>query len=114
MQGDAHYADDALYGNPPAKSQRTVIIVQDGPLNEAFNYPLIRIAPVTTEARVKQPTDIPLTPEQDGVLHPCFVRLGHTQSVLKNDLQHPFSDISEDALKKIMAIELWLLGQLSP
>lgn len=113
LQGDAHFADDHLFGNHDPKENRPVIIVQDGPLNKAWNYPLIRIAPITTEVAVLQPTDIELTRDRDGVKHTCFVRLGHVQAVLKNDLQHPLTVVSEEALKEIMATELWLLGHLA-
>lgn len=118
LNRDVIFVDAELYQQshskqPPKDKVRTVVILQGCPLNDSYRYPLVRIAPVTTDVVVKQPTDIPLYPDRDGVDHPCWVRLSHVQNVLKIHLKHVLPPLSEDAIREIVARELWILGQIS-
>lgn len=103
------FPDEKLFSVTP-RLFRTVVILQDCPLNTAFTYPLIRIAPITTTVRDQQPWDIELTPTRDGVLNPCYVRLGLKQSILKNDLEKCLGSVSTEVEQEIIATEFWALN----
>lgn len=106
---DVKIPDDIFGKRTLHENGRPVVIIYDVPDNK---NPLVRTvlaAPLSSKIEYKRETDLYLD-EADGVERPSLLRLGLTQPFLKVDLQGPVRTLTEDAIDKMLALQLHLMG----
>ena len=69
----------------------------------------ITVAPLTTTIR-DIPTEVVLTPEEDGVPSLCAVNLDNLQTVQRSGLRHRITSLSPQRMDDVNAALLFALG----
>ncbi len=82
---------------PPDKRRPVVILTRDSALNFLTG---ITIAPITTTIR-QIPSEVLLTPDDDGVLTPCVVSLDNVQTVPKERLGPLLTKLTADRMEQV-------------
>jgi len=101
-QGDVYW-----YSFRPPDKRRPVLIVTR---NSAIPFLTgITIAPLTTHIR-NIPTEVVLTPEEDGVQAVCAVNVDNLQTVQKADLQGHLTSLSPERMRQVRKAIEFALG----
>src|SRR5271154_4666000 len=66
---------------------RTCVVLTNSHLSTRVTYPLVSIAPTSSQVHLKDEADFPVSAtKQNGMHENCLVMLGHIQPVRKKDL----------------------------
>jgi len=77
-------------------------------------YPIVSIAPTSTQLHLKEEADFPLSAtEQNGLHKNCLVMLGHIQPVRKTDLFKKIGRLSDQDWDALCAHLLWYFDLLA-
>lgn len=91
---------------PPDKRRPVVILTR----NSAVGFLTgITVAPITTTMR-EIPSEVLLTPSEDGVLSACVVNLDNIQTVPKERLGAPLTKLTDDRMEQIEQALSFALG----
>lgn len=87
---------------------RTCVIMTNPRLSTRFSYPIVSIAPTSSQLQLKEEADFPLSANSHNGLHKdCLVMLGHIQPVRKTDLFKKIGRLSQNEWDKLCAHLLW-------
>lgn len=87
---------------------RTCVILSNAETCARINYPIISIAPTSSQLHLKEQTDFPLSANAGNGLHKdCLVLLGHIQPVRKSDLFKKIGQLGPDEWDALSAHILW-------
>ena len=115
-QGDVCLVEDdsvVLPQTPEGKRKyhpdgRTCVILTTPPLAERPTYPIVTIAPTSTQIHLKEESDFPLSRNEHNGLHKdCLVMLGHIQPVRKSDIFKKIGKLSANEWDALCAHLLW-------
>ena len=116
VPGDVCIVDDKSVVLPQTPSDkrrihtggRTCIVLTNASLCARATYPIVSIAPTSTQLHFKEEADFPLSPTaQNGLDEKCLVMLGHIQPVRKADLFKKVGKLSTDEWDALSAHILW-------
>jgi mRNA-degrading endonuclease toxin of MazEF toxin-antitoxin module len=114
--GDVCTVDDKKVVLPPTPNEkrkwhgkgRTCIILSRASLCDRTVYPIVSIAPTSTQIDLKEETDLEIVPnESNGLNERCLVMLGHIQPVRKADLFKKIGTLTADEWDAVCAHLLW-------
>ena len=89
---------------------RTCIVLTNSRLSKRVTYPIVSIAPTSSQIHLKDEADFPLSASQGNGLHKdCLVMLGHIQPVRKKDLFKNIGVLSSNEWDDLCAHLLWYL-----
>lgn len=91
---------------PPDKRRPVVILTRDSALGFLTG---VTVAPVTTTIR-QIPSEVLLTPDEDGVLTPCVVNLDNVQTVAKDRLGSLLTRLTGERMEQIERALSFALG----
>jgi mRNA interferase MazF len=101
-QGDVYWCSLP----PPDKRRPVLILTRNAAISFLTN---LTVAPLTT--RIRQiPTEVVLTPYQEGVLTECAVNLDNIQTIHKNSLDEFVTMLSTTRMREVMAAIEFALG----
>lgn len=101
-QGDVYWCE-----LPPPDKRRPVLIITR---NSAISFLTgITVAPLTTRIR-DIPTEVVLTPENDGVPTECAVNLDNIQTVQKDSLDNYLTTLSPARMRQVASAIEFALG----
>jgi mRNA-degrading endonuclease toxin of MazEF toxin-antitoxin module len=87
---------------------RTCVVLTNSHLSQRVTYPIVSIAPTTSQLHLKDEADFPLSASHENGLHKdCLVMLGHIQPVRKRDLFRKIGTLSSNDWDKLCAHVLW-------
>jgi mRNA-degrading endonuclease toxin of MazEF toxin-antitoxin module len=92
----------------PHPDGRTCVVLTTSHLSKRATYPIVSIAPTSTQLHLKEEADFPLSAtEQNGLHKDCLVMLGHIQPVRKADLFKKIGRLSDEDWDDLCAHILW-------
>src|ERR1700674_486427 len=87
---------------------RTCVVLTNSHLSGRVTYPLVSIAPTSSQLHLKDEADFPLSATKENGLHKdCLVMLGHIQPVRKKDLFRKIGTLSGKDWDDLCAHLLW-------
>lgn len=92
---------------------RPVVILHCCSLNSNPAWPRVHAAPLSSRTDLKRECDLELRAGVDGVERDCLLRLDLAQPFLKDDLVGPVGVLSEDAIERMIALQLHLMGVIA-
>lgn len=101
-QGEVYWCDFP----PPDKRRPVVILTRNSALSFLTG---ITVAQLTTRIR-EIPSQVILTPEQDGVFAECAVNLDNLQTIHKDSLDEFVTRLSQTRMREIRAAIEFALG----
>jgi len=92
----------------PHPDGRTCVVLTTSHLSKRVTYPIVSIAPTSTQLHLKEEADFPLSAtKQNGLHKDCLVMLGHIQPVRKTDLFKKIGRLSDQDWDALCAHLLW-------
>lgn len=95
---------------PPDKRRPVLILTRSSALSFLSG---VTIAPITSTVR-DIPTEVFLTPEEDGVPSPCAANLDNVQTVPKHKLGALIATLSADRMAEVERALAFALGMTRP
>jgi len=87
---------------------RTCIILSNPHLSKRVTYPIVSIAPTSSQVDLKEEADFPLSANPaNGLDKDCLVMLGHIQPVKKLDVFRKIGELSDSEWDGLCAHLLW-------
>jgi mRNA-degrading endonuclease toxin of MazEF toxin-antitoxin module len=87
---------------------RTCIVLTNSRLSKRVTYPIVSIAPTSSQLHLKDEADFPLSATGENGLHKdCLIMLGHIQPVRKTDLFKKIGTLSSVDWDDLCAHLLW-------
>ena len=114
--GDVCLVEDesvVLPQTPPDKrtlhpNGRTCVVLTNPRLSKRATYPIVSIAPTSSQLHLKDEADFPLSAtRENGLDKDCLVMLGHIQPVRKSDLFKKIGTLSNKNWDDLCAHLLW-------
>jgi mRNA-degrading endonuclease toxin of MazEF toxin-antitoxin module len=97
----------------PHADGRTCVVLTTSHLSKRVTYPIVSIAPTSTQLHLKEEADFPLSATPQNGLHKnCLVMLGHIQPVRKTDLFKKIGRLSDQDWDALCAHLLWYFDLL--
>ncbi|MGE0127244.1 MAG: type II toxin-antitoxin system PemK/MazF family toxin [Blastocatellales bacterium] len=90
----------------PDKRRPVLLLTRDSAISFLTG---ITIAPLTTRIR-DIPTEVVLTPEEDGVLTECAVNVDNIQTIQKTNLDEYLTSLSAERMREVRAAIEFALG----
>jgi len=90
----------------PDKRRPVLILTRDSAISFLTG---VTVAPLTTRIR-NIPTEVVLTPEEDGVLTECAVNVDNIQTIQKANLDEYLTSLSAERMREVRAAIEFALG----
>jgi len=90
---------------------RFVVVTQHCRSNSNRNIWIVNVAPISSQVDYKRDTDLEIEPREGNYIdRVSLIRLGHSQPVLKIDLDGPIGKLPRDQLLNLTALQMKLAG----
>lgn len=90
---------------------RTCVVLSNAHLSVRSTYPIVSIAPTSSQIDLKEEADFELEANSmNGLDKKCLVMLGHIQPVKKSDIFKKIGRLSDEEWDSLCAHLLWCFG----